>query len=112
MPAAPQIQQTGKFSVFDRPGVKQHARTSGGRLTKASDGKIEQAEGVHIGGAFTPEPKPAFTAHRESVWDAAAARRAAQPAPEKKPITITKMITPILNITMALVLFLLSLIPI
>ena len=71
------------------PGVKQHARTSGGRLTKASDGKIEQTEGVHIGGAFTPEPKPAFTAHRESVWDAAAARRAAQPAPEKKPITIT-----------------------
>ena len=89
MPSAPQIQQTGKFSVFDRPGVKQHARTSGGRLTKASDGKIEQTEGVHIGGAFTPEPKPAFTAHRESVWDAAAARRAAQPAPEKKPITIT-----------------------
>ena len=89
MPAAPQIQQTGKFSVFDRPGVKQHARTTGGRLTTASAGKIDQAEGVHIGGAFTPEPKPAFTAHRESVWDAAAARRAAQPAPEKKPITIT-----------------------
>jgi len=84
-----QLQTTGKFSVFDRPGVKQHARATGGRLTTATAGKIEQAEGIHIGGAFAVEPAPAFTAHREAVWDAAAARRAGAPPPKKEPITIT-----------------------
>ena len=60
--APPALQKTGKFSVFDRPGVKQTQRTSGGRLTTASAGKIDQAAGEKIGGPFAVEPAPAFTA--------------------------------------------------
>ena len=78
--APPALQKTGKFSVFDRPGVKQTQRTSGARLTTASAGKIDQAAGEKIGGPFAVEPAPAFTAHREAVWDRAAAARAADDA--------------------------------
>ena len=87
--APPALQKTGKFSVFDRPGVKQTQRTSGARLTTASAGKIDQAAGEKIGGPFAVEPAPAFTAHREAVWDRAAAARAAAPPPPKRPIEIT-----------------------
>ena len=87
--APPSLQKTGKFTVYDRPGVKQTARTSGARLTTASAGKIEQASGEKIGGAFTVEPKPAFCAHREAVWDKAKAARAAEGAPAKVAIKIT-----------------------
>ncbi|KAH8046743.1 threonyl-tRNA aminoacylation [Aureococcus anophagefferens] len=67
--APPALQKTGKFSVFDRPGVKQTQRTSGARLTTASAGKIDQAAGEKIGGPFAVEPAPAFTAHREAFAD-------------------------------------------
>ncbi|KAH8095441.1 threonyl-tRNA aminoacylation [Aureococcus anophagefferens] len=83
--APPALQKTGKFSVFDRPGVKQTQRTSGARLTTASAGKIDQAAGEKIGGPFAVEPAPAFTAHREAVWD----RRPRRAAAAKRPIEIT-----------------------
>jgi len=94
-PKAPALNKTGKFSTWDRPGVvqkvapaKEHKRDQQ-RLTKATEGTIEQAAGERIGGAFQPEPNPSFTAHREAVWDRAAAARAAEPEPEHAPITIT-----------------------
>ena len=86
--APPTINKTGKFSVYDRAGVKQTQRTSGGRLTTASAGKIDQAAGTKIGGAFVVEPTPAFREHREAVWDRAAAARAGEAQPARVGIKI------------------------
>ncbi|KAJ1448523.1 hypothetical protein M885DRAFT_538877 [Pelagophyceae sp. CCMP2097] len=85
---------TAKFAVLDLAGVKQKApakdtsRKEGARLTKASGPKIDEG-GVHIGGAFSLEPNPAFCAQREAVWDRAKAARAAEAQPSNAGAAIT-----------------------
>lgn len=87
---APQLNTTQKFSVFDRPGVKQKsagvedvkkgtARSSGARLSAGTEKKLTDGK---IGGAFTLEPNPEFVKRREMVWLRAKEARQAEPKPE------------------------------
>ena len=85
MPSAPQIQQTGKVSVFDRPGVKQHARPTGGRRATASGGHNYPGDGHHRGAAVAADAAEkiasrdanALAAQKIDVTNAAAAAHAA-----------------------------------
>ncbi|KAJ8601781.1 hypothetical protein CTAYLR_006840 [Chrysophaeum taylorii] len=92
------LNKTTKFSVFDRPGIKQQQqqqqqqqlsssgasgtttkRAVGGRLSAGTEGKMHSAK---IGGDFSLEKEPMFARRREEIWERAKSARAAEPKPE------------------------------
>jgi len=73
-----EVNKTCKFTVLDPTGVKVNhlnsIEASGKgrekqRAIKSSAGSIKNAEGIRIGGSFTPTKNPSFLAHRVSVFD-------------------------------------------